>query len=394
MRAACAQPARASRRRGWSRLITHYVSPITLAVMIIAYALGAGGLALRRHANLQSQALDMGYADQVTWNALQGNGLRFTVFRGQVGSELGRSLQYGPGADRDSLFAYHVELLYFPISLLYLINAGPETLIVLLTAVLALGAVPAYWIARQQVGHRGAALAFAAMYLLFPSVQAANLADFHVVSMSATFLLFALYFLLTRRYLLFVVIGIVSAAAKEEVGLLVGMMGLYAWLVQRQRRLGLTVAGLSFAWVAACFLIIIPHFSGGAPSLFTARYADAIHRVSQFPVELLAGRLVLPLPDYTLRYVVNLLASTAFLAVVGPVQLVLAAPALAVNGLSSSTWQHGGGAHYSSEVAPALLVAAIAGTRRLAQVCWRHLKVPPERAAFALALVGLAGALA
>ncbi len=285
-------------------------------------------------------------------------------------------------------------LLYFPISLLYLLKAGPETLIVLLTAVLGLGALPAYWIAHQQLRHRGAALAFAAMYLLFPSVQAANLADFHAVSMSATLLLFALYGLLTGRHRLFAVMAVVAVVTKEEVGLVVGMMGLYAWLVQGQRRFGLAAAGLSFAWSAACFLIVIPHFSGGAPSLFVARYADALHRVTVFPSEILAGRPALPVPDYSLRYVANLLASTGFLALFGPLQLAMAVPALAINGLSGFTWQHGGGAHYSAEVVPAVLVAAVFGTRRLSQACWRRFKIPPQRAAGAIALAGLVGTLA
>ncbi len=101
----------------------------------------------------------------------------------------------------------------------------------------------------------------------------------------------------------------------------------------------------------------------------------------------------MPLPDYTLRYVANLLAGTGFLALFGPAQLALAAPAVAINGLSSFTWQHGGGAHYSSEVVPALLVAAIFGTRRISQACWRRYKMPPPRAAAMIALVGLVAAL-
>src|SRR5438034_1874194 len=96
----------------YSLLITHFLSLITwllLAAMMAAYAFGAGTMALRRHGNLESQALDMGYADQITWNMLHGRLFHFTVFRGQVGAEAGRPLAYGPGADRDSLFAYHVE---------------------------------------------------------------------------------------------------------------------------------------------------------------------------------------------------------------------------------------------------------------------------------------------
>ncbi|HEX2036252.1 MAG TPA: DUF2079 domain-containing protein [Chloroflexota bacterium] len=365
------------------------VPVFALALLIALYAITAGGLALRRHWNLESQALDMGYADQVTWNAAAGRGLRFTVFRGNVGAEHGQPLSYGPGADRDSLFAYHVELLFFPIAALYWLRAGPETLIVLLTVVLALGAVPVYLIARHQLRHRGAALAFGVMYLLFPSVQGANLADFHVVSMSATLLLGAAYFLLTRRPWWFALLAGLATAAKEEVGLLVGMLGLYAWLVQGQRRLGSLVAGASFAWVALCFLVLIPRANGGAGSLFVSRYGDAMDVLRSFPAELLAGRLALPVPDYAVRYVTHLLASTGFLALLSPLHLLLAAPGLAVNGLSGSIWQHGGGAHYSSEVVPGLLLAAIAGTRRLSDLAWRYMKIPPGRAAAATAVAGL-----
>ncbi len=204
----------------------------------------------------------MGYAGQVTWNAMRGHGLRFTVFRGQVGDEGGQPLPFGPQGDRDSLFAYHVELLYYPISLLYRLYAGPQTLIVLLTAVLALGAIPAYAIARGLLDHRGAALAFAAMYLLTPSIQGANLADFHAVSLTPTILLLALLFLFTRRDVPFLICATFAAGAKEEVGLLVLMMGLYAWLVQGRPRFGLAVAVAAGAWVALCFLVIIPGASG------------------------------------------------------------------------------------------------------------------------------------
>ena len=372
-----------------SARITH----ILLALIIVGYAISAGGLALRRHANLESNALDMGYANQITWNMAHGRLFRFTVFRGEVGEELGRALEYGPGADRDSLFAYHVELLFLPLALLYLIYPGPESLIVLLTVVLALGALPVYWIASRHLGHRGAALGFAAMYLAFPSIQAANLADFHIVSMTGSLLLFTLYFLLAKRYWAFIALAIVCSAAREEVGLLIGVMGLYAWLMQGQRRLGIGVACLSFTWVAFSFGVIIPHFNGGATSLFAARYADAIYHLRVFFTGRIGDTLTGPVPAFTLTYVAELLASTGFLALFGPFQLALAAPVLAINGLSGSTWQHGGGAHYSAEVVPALIVAAIYGTRWLAQQCRRVLNVPLATTALGITMVGLGVAL-
>ena len=387
-----AAPSPAPRPAPQRALRPAHLAGVTLALLIALYGALAGGVALRRHQHLQSQALDMGYAGQVTWNAMRGHGLRFTVFRGQVGDEGGQPLRFGPQGDRDSLFAYHVELLYYPISLLYRLYAGPQTLIVLLTAVLALGAIPAYAIARGHLDHRGAALAFAAMYLLTPSIQGANLADFHAVSLTPTILLLALLFLFTRRDVPFLICATVAAAAKEEVGLLVLTMGLYAWLVQGRPRFGLAVAAGAGAWVALCFLVIIPGASGSRTSLFIARYSSALRHLQDFPAHLLAGQPALPVPGYTVRYVLELLAGTGFLALAGPLQLALGAPILALNGLSGSTWQHGGGAHYSAEVVPALIAGAVCGTRWIARTAERYLGLPFRRGVLALALVGLAGA--
>jgi uncharacterized membrane protein len=394
----------AGRRADYAALLARSA----LALMVALYALGAGAAALRRHHNLQSQALDMGYADQIAWNMSRGRPFRFTVFRGQVGAESGRPLSFGPGADRDSLLAFHAELLFAPLGLLYRLWPGPETLIVLLTAVLALGAVPAYLLAHRLLDHRAAGLAFAAAYLLFPSVQAANLADFHLVSMAPAFLLWALAFLVTGRRRAFVVAGVASALLKEEVGLLVAMLGLYAWLAPRATalgppvlrdgrgagRLGLTTAAVAAGWVAACFLVIIPHFDGGAPSLFAVRYGDAVAHLRRVPGEWLAGRPDWPVPAYTVAYARELLGSVGFLALLAPVELLVSAPALAVNGLSDSAWQHGGGAHYSAEAVPGLLFAAAVAARRLAHLGRRRLGLPAARCALALSLVALGGGLA
>jgi hypothetical protein len=146
-------------------------------------------------------------------------------------------------------------------------------------------------------------------------------------------------------------------------------------------------------WGAICFGVIIPHANGGAPSLFASRYQDAVFRLTTFPAEVLHGRPVLPVPDYFLRYVWHLFAGTGFLALLGPLPLAVAAPAVAINGLSGSVWQHEGGAHYSAEVVPAFVVAAIFGARRLAQLARRRWGIAPAMAAVPVALFGLAGSL-
>jgi uncharacterized membrane protein len=377
-----------------------------LVVMCSLYASCIGAMALRRHWNLESQALDMGYADQVTWNMTQGRLFRFTLFRGPIGAELGQPLPFGPEADRDSLLAFHTEFLFLPLALAYALRPGPETLIVVLTGVLAAGGVPAYLLGHAVLRHRVAALAFAAAYLLAPSIQAANLSDFHVVSMAPVPLLFGTCFLLARRHLLFTATAITAALMKEEVGLLVAMQGIYVALARGERRFGLATACVALAWVAVCVLIIIPSFSGGASSLFAGRYAEAVQHLRRAPLAWMAGQPEWPVPAFTVTYLTGMLAGTGFLALLSPARLALAAPALAINGLSGAAWQHGGGAHYSAEAIPGILFAAAGavrwlsdpgesrrwrgprGLRRLVAACFGWGTVGTRTAALSLVVLG------
>jgi hypothetical protein len=88
-----------------------------------------------------------------------------------------------------------------------------------------------------------------------------------------------------------------------------------------------------------------------------------------------------------------MLAGSGFLPVFAPLHALLAAPPLAINGLSASPWQHGGGAHYSSETVAGLLVGAIFGTRFLASLVACRLRTPPGATVLVVSLAGLAVAL-
>jgi hypothetical protein len=210
--------------------------------------------------------------------------------------------------------------------------------------------------------------------------------------MAPTFLLWALYFLVARHHVAFAITAVLSMLLKEEVGLIVAAIGVYAWLVLHRRRLGTATAIGALSWVAICFLVIIPAFNGGAPSLFISRYGDAIGHLHALPGLWFAGTPTWPVPDFTRTYVLEMLAGTGFLALLSPFELALALPILAINGLSGSSWQHGGGGHYSAEVVPGLLFGAIATARRISEAGWRYVKLVPGIGALLVSLVVLGGA--
>ena len=155
----------------------------------------------------------MGNLNQAIWNTARGNWFHLTDQSGTV--------------NRLSL---HVEPILIPISWLYWLYSGPPTLLILQAVIVALGAIPLYAVARFKQFGSWAALAFAAAFLLNPTIQAANWLEFHPVTLVPTFLIAAFYFLVTGRTGWFALFAVLAASCKEEIALLVFMLGLYAVL--------------------------------------------------------------------------------------------------------------------------------------------------------------------
>ena len=113
-----------------------------------------------------------------------------------------------------------------------------------------------------QTGSPWLALLFAVAWLLMPAIQGANWYEFHPVTLTPTFLMAAFYFLVARRPGWYALFAVLAAAGKEDIGLLVFMIGLYAWLAQKQRTLGLLSMALGLGWSLVAVLGIQNAFGG------------------------------------------------------------------------------------------------------------------------------------
>jgi uncharacterized membrane protein len=362
-----------------------------LGLLIVGYAVFYSWLAILRHQTFGSGAMDLGYTDQVVWNTLHGRPFIFSTYENAP-----IDLPLETFGRTDHLLGYHVELILWPISLLYWIYDSPLTLLVLQAAVIALGAWPAFLLARHRLRSDLAGLAFAAAYLLAPALQGAVLADFHAVSLCASLLLFALYFAHRRNTGPFLAVLVVAMLCKEDISALVVMLGLYVFLVLRQRRLGIAVALLGLVWFAICTRVIMPYFSGLTASPFLPRLAifaptlkDSLLRALREPSLVLRW-----LARNEIRtYLSGLLASGGFLSLLAPQVLAMAAPVLALNVFSNWSWTYSEGAHYSASVVPFVIASAIYGAGFLADALQRRWHVPSARIVSVLAvwLLAVAG---
>jgi uncharacterized membrane protein len=353
---------------------------VVAGLLIVAYVAILGSLSLRRHQNLHTNALDLGYTDQAVWNTLHGRPFRFSTF---LDAAFHLDIPIEEFREPGVLLGYHVEPILAPVSLLYLLHDGPETLLWLQTVAIALGAIPVYLLARRRSEQqstqyatsdgrtvlRWLSLAFVLIYLLSPSLEAANLSDFHAVALSPVLLLSAFYCLETDRPWGFLAFAFLATMCKEEVGLLVAMMGLWAALVRRRWRLGLAAFVGGAGWSMLCFGVIMPHFSGLDNSAFLVRYGQfgdsplgIVRNVVHNP-----GLVVnwLRRPD-VLRYLRDLWLSSGGLSILHPLSVAIALPSLAINAFSAYGWMRSGGGHYSVTIVPFLVISGVYGVAWLA----------------------------
>jgi uncharacterized membrane protein len=356
-------------------------------LLVLLHVLFFAWLSIQRHRAFESNAMDLGYTDQVVWNTLHGRILQFSTYRNAL-----IDLPLDLFRRTDVLLAYHVELLLVPISLLYLVYGSPVTLLALQAVVIGLGALPAFWLARDYLESDWVGLVFALAYLLAPALQGALLSDFHAVSLTASLLLFAFYSLHMRRYVPYFVLIVVAMLAKEDVPLLVAMLGLYLLLVRRERAVGGITVLLGAGWFLIATKVIQPYYHGLPTSPF-------FHRITVFGPTIKASLLnVIREPALVWRwlkqpeivtYLGGLLASAGFMPLFSPLVLGLSAPVVAMNVFSTWSWTHSEGAHYSASIVPFVIVAGIYGLGWLARQMARVNGITRRRAVHALSAVTL-----
>ena len=328
-------------------------------VLVVLYALTFGYLSIQEHEAFSTHAFDLGNMDQAVWNTYHGRWLEFTNMPGLT-----------------IRLAAHVEPILLLVAPLYGLASDPRLLLVLQTLVIALGGLPAFWLARHELKSSLAGLVFASAYLLAPALEVANLSDFHAVAFSSALLLYAIYFLRRDRYLPFFLFAVLAMSTKEQVPLIVLLMGISLVLVRGAWGWGLATAGTALLWFLVAVGVVIPHFNPTGASPYLSRYdhlgggvREILFSFVSRPQEMLAHVL----EPAKLDYLRSLLAPVSYLSLLSPTFLVFALPDFAINLLSGYADMFTGKAHYGSTLVPLVIASAIIGARNLAGLAaWLH----------------------
>ena len=128
--------------------------------MMLLYAAYVSTYSVQKHWTFQTTGYDLSLYVQSLWNTLHGDFLRLTV---------------APGVR-------HFLSWYFTPSVVLLTPVyarwpSPVTLLIVQSVVVALGALPVFRLAKEQVDAPWLAAGYACIYLIFPALLAANLAS-------------------------------------------------------------------------------------------------------------------------------------------------------------------------------------------------------------------------
>jgi uncharacterized membrane protein len=367
------------------------IPTILLWFLILAYTVFFSAYTLQRHATFNTFAADLSYVDQPMWNTLHGHFLERTLDDRQV-----------------SRIAEHLEPIIVPIAFVYYVWDDVRAILIVQTVALALGALPVYWIAREalaSIKSQWLPLVFVIAYLMFPALQAANVADFHADPFIVAPLLFAFWYATQGRYRAMWAWSVVAMLVKENLPTLTFMLGLYLFLdsgnrrsrigesdirgsgnrgmkfshslnpslpgslLTRRRWHGLALMAVSLAWFyVATFLIVAPLarqvYGTEGPIYLSSRYAGFENGLAGLLARPGTTLALLGEPD-RLRYLAGLFASVGWLALLAPEYLLLGLPVLIANTLSNFPGQYSGEQHYSAPLAPVFIIAAIYGFQRL-----------------------------
>jgi len=322
---------------------------IIVGLLLFLYFAGFVAFAWHANANLHTYLFDLGLQEQTIWNTSQG---RWFQSSPEVANFLGD----------------HFSPLLLPVALIYKVFPDTLTLFVIQVAAITLGILAFYKLALLKLKHSWVQWLVLIGMLCYWPLSGALTFPFHEVTLAFPFLAWGIYFLETsgkgqsKRIITGLVLLFTAMLAKEDVGVFVGMLGLY-YLIFRKKKWGGLAFAVGLIWSFLALFVFIPYFRNGASSDTFSRYSYLGVSFSEI-FHTLVNR-------FKLIYLLKLFVPMLPLVVIIPEALVLIGPSLAVNLLSSSLPMVSADAQYD--------VILSAGIFFLTILAWQKLEILAEK---------------
>jgi uncharacterized membrane protein len=285
----------------------------------------------------------------------------------------------------------HFHALIYPLALVARIFPDPTMLLMVQTLALTAAGAALYGLTRLWTDSRAVAFALLLSFLLNPFTHGINLNEFHFDAFFPLLIFAAIYFYESHRTLLFWLTVVGVLAVKESGSLVVfgiGCLFLFNRVIKRQNLW--TPAALLVVGPLALYLItelIMPPLSFTGAYMFGGIYGC---KLGSSASEILKALIVHPImalasiwTEPNRQYLFMLLATTSPLVLLRPQWLLIAAPLLFINIITSNVAMKLVIGQYSAAVFPAFYIALAATLRQSKSLAYRRI----VRVAFLASLV-------
>jgi uncharacterized membrane protein len=198
------------------------LSEIIVFLSVICYTAVLSYYAIFKYYSFNAYAWDLGIFNQSLWTTLHADKFLFStveIFINPTGS----------------FFGTHFSPILFLVLPVYSLYSAPETLLVFQSFILALGAVPLYFFAKDALNKRVLAVTFSLAYLLYPPLHGVNSFDFHVQAFLPVLFFCVMYFLGKEKWPHYFLFLFLSLFVAENVPFIIVFIGLYCfWLYRKE----------------------------------------------------------------------------------------------------------------------------------------------------------------
>jgi uncharacterized membrane protein len=332
----------ALRERAWSVAIWTAMAGWSALLFVVARD---------AYATFRTGRFDLGNMVQAVWSTAHGHPLEVTHGTGEQITRLGS----------------HVDPFLALLAPLWLIWPSPLALALAQIVVVALGALPVWWLGRRHLGSDHVAGVLALGYLAYPWVATSAVAAIHPVTFAITFYLFCVWFLDTNRLALFALFAALAMSTGELMGLPVLGLGIWYAIARGRRYEGAAIAATGLAWTTIAVFAIVPRFSG-EDSMYFGFYDEVggspigVIRTLFTDPGVVLGALV---ESHDIVYLVWLGLPLLFLFVLSPGLALVALPQLLANALSDFRSMTDPRYHSVAAVIPFLIAATVFGVARI-----------------------------
>ncbi len=229
---------------------------LAVAALVGWYCVVIGKFVVLSHERMATSSSDLAEFDNLFFNALHGYPFRAPAIEGSLVPL--------------SALKIHAEFGLYLLLPFYALRPGPEALLIIQTAVVALTAIPVYVFAAGRAG-AWAGLVCAWAYLLFPAVQRPNFYDYHFTPLGMFMVMWLLVFVdrlyrapagQARRgdWFGFSVFFALALLCREDVAIGLAALGVFLFFTGRFPLVGPAMAGVAAAYFVGVKFGIMEHF--------------------------------------------------------------------------------------------------------------------------------------